>query len=91
MLTAIDHESNRYYVAEHYKESQPDRLHAAAYHLMLSRFKPEDKAGNLPPAVGIYADPGGAGSPAIGHTSGHRIYPQPITKDAGSLRATRAM
>jgi hypothetical protein len=87
LLTAIDHEGNRYYVAEHYKEDQPDRLHAKDYHEILKRFGLEHE-GNLLPLVGVYADPGGAGAQAIINLSDYKIYAQAIKKDAGSVKAS---
>ena len=87
LLTAIDHEGNRYYVAEHYKEDQPDRLHAKDYHELLKRFGLEHE-GNLLPLVGVYADPGGAGAQAIINLSDYKIYAQAIKKDAGSVKAS---
>ena len=63
--TAIDHEDNRYYVAEHYAEGIPDRLHAAAYKKLLKGFGLIGPNGQLLPTLGVYADPGGAGAQAI--------------------------
>ncbi len=87
LLTAIDHLGNRFYVAEHYKEDQPDRLHAADYHVILKRFGLE-KDGNVLPLVGIYADPGGAGAQAIINMGDYKIFAQSVKKDAGSVKAS---
>jgi phage terminase large subunit-like protein len=82
LLTAIDHEGNRYYVAEHFAESLPDRLHAAAYKKLMA-------AHQVPVStVGIYADPGGAGAQAIVNLSDSGVYAQPVPKDAGSVKAS---
>lgn len=82
LLTAIDHEQNRYYCAEHYAEGLPDRKHAEAYRALLATF-------NLSAfEVGFYADPGGAGSQSIINMSDHGIYCQPVAKDAGSVKAS---
>jgi len=88
LLTAIDHEGNRYYVAEHYAEGLPDRLHAASYRRMLSAFGLVDDGGRLAPTVGVYADPGGAGAQAIINLSDSGIYARPVPKDAGSVKAS---
>ena len=88
LLTAIDHEGNRYYVAEHYKENQPDRLHAADYHKILQRFGLENDQHVIGPSVGIYADPGGAGAQAIINMGDYGIYAQAVKKDAGSVKAS---
>ena len=82
LLTAIDHQGNRFYVAEHYLEGEPDRVHAAAYHLMLKRRKLRTQD------VAMYADPGGAGAQAIVNLSDHGIYCQAVKKDAGSVKAS---
>jgi phage terminase large subunit-like protein len=88
LLTAIDHEGNRFYTAEHYKEDQPDRLHASDYHEILKRFRLEDKAGVVSPSLGIYADPGGAGAQAIINMSDYGIFAGAVKKDAGSVKAS---
>ena len=74
-------------MAEHYKEDQPDRLHAKDYHEILSRFGLEHE-GNLLPTVGVYADPGGAGAQAIINLSDYKIFAQAVKKDAGSVKAS---
>lgn len=83
LLTAIDHEGNRFYVAEHYAESLPDSKHAEAYFRMMKPFK-------LRPGrdVGVYADPGGAGAQAIINLGEVGLYAQPVPKDAGSVAAS---
>lgn len=88
LLCAIDHEENRYYVDEHFLENRPDSVHAKEYHKMLRRLKLEDKAGNILPSVGIYADPGGAGAQAIINMADVGIFAQPVKKDAGSVKAS---
>lgn len=49
LLAAVDHEGNRFYLDEHYKESIPDRLHAQHYRRMLWRWRhaiaPTEKLG----------------------------------------------
>jgi phage terminase large subunit-like protein len=82
LLSAIDHEGNRYHVAEHYRESVPDRIHAADYKRMMAAHK-------LNPAhVSTHADPGGAGSQAIINLSDSGVFAQPVPKDAGSVKAS---
>ena len=88
LLTAIDHEGNRYYAGEHYAENQPDRLHAAAYKKLLKTFGLLDSKGQYLPTLGIYADPGGAGAQAIVNLGDHGIYAQAVKKDAGSVKAS---
>ena len=88
MLTAIDHEGNRYYAAEHYAENLPDRLHAQAYKKLLKTFDLLDSNGQCLPTLGIYADPGGAGAQAIINLSDSGIYAQAVPKDAGSVKAS---
>lgn len=83
LLTAIDHEENRYYVAEHYLEAAPDSQHAAAYLRMLGALK-------LRPGrdVACFADPGGAGAQAIINLAEVGLMCQPVPKDAGSVKAS---
>lgn len=83
LLTAIDHEENRYYAAEHYAENLPDSQHAKAYLRMMAAF-------GLTPGrdVSVYADPGGAGAQAIINMSEVGLYAQPVPKDAGSVKAS---
>ncbi len=88
LLTAIDHEDNRYLVAEHYLEGVPDRVHAKHYHAMLAHYGLLDGAGRVRNVVGIYADPGGAGAQAIINLADHGIYAQAVKKDAGSVKAS---
>ncbi len=83
LLTAIDHEGNRFYVTEHYKEDVPDRVHAEDYHEI---FKPFKLVPNK--SVGIHADPGGAGAQAIVNLADHGIFAAPVKKDAGSVKAS---
>ena len=82
LLCAIDHEGNRYYVAEHYRESVPDRVHAADYKALMARHKLN------PHHVSTHADPGGAGSQAIINLSDSGVYAQPVPKDSGSVKAS---
>ncbi len=83
LLTAIDHEGNRFYVAEHYKEDQPDRVHAEDYHEILKRFKLV-----VGRSVSVFADPGGAGAQAIINMADYGIFAGPVKKDAGSVKAS---
>lgn len=82
LLTAIDHEENRYYCAEHFAESLPDSQHAVAYEAMLREFhlKVED--------VDIYADPGGAGSQAKINLAELGFFAASVPKDPGSVSAS---
>lgn len=82
LLTAIDHEGNRFYCAEHYAESLPDSVHAEGYHAMLRQFglKPDD--------VLVYGDPGGAGSQALINLAEVGFYGSPVPKDPGSVAAS---
>lgn len=83
LLTAIDHEENRYYVAEHYAENQPDSKHAESFFAMLGAFK-------LRPGrdVSVWADPGGAGAQAIINMAEVGLMAQAVPKDAGSVKAS---
>lgn len=83
LLTAVDHEDNRFYVAEHYAENQPDTKHASAYRAMLAPFKLRPNQD-----VAIYADPGGAGAQAIINLAEVGLYCTPVPKDAGSVKAS---
>lgn len=83
LLTAIDHEDNRFYVAEHYAESQPDSQHAAAYLNILRSFKLRPNRD-----VAIFADPGGAGAQAIINLNEVGLACGPVPKDAGSVKAS---
>ena len=87
LLSAIDHMGNRFYVAEHYKEKQPDRLHADDYLEILRRYGLERDA-KINANLGIYADPGGAGAQAIINLGDDGIYAQPVKKDQGSVKAS---
>jgi phage terminase large subunit-like protein len=82
LLTALDHEGNRYYCAEHFAESIPDSQHAEGYNAMLSQFrlKPDD--------VQTFADPGGAGKQAIINLAETGYYATPVPKDPGSVSAS---
>lgn len=82
LLTAIDHEGNRYYCAEHYAEGLPDTEHARAYRAMLSQFKLRVDD------VTVYADPGGAGSQAIINLAEVGFFAQAVPKDPGSVAAS---
>jgi phage terminase large subunit-like protein len=82
LLVAIDHEGNRYCVAEHYADGLPDRLHAAAYRDMLGRHGVPEST------CAVYADPGGAGAQAIINLGDCGLYAQPVKKDAGSVKAS---
>lgn len=100
LLTAIDHEGNRFYVDEHYAENLPDRLHADAYRAMLARWakridptltvvegQPIDVK-KVQHRVDCWADPGGAGAQAILNLADVGIYCKPVPKDAGSVKAS---
>lgn len=82
LLTAFDHEGNRFVCDEHYKESLPDSEHARHYGLMLKRFglKQDD--------VETWADPGGAGAQAIINMSEVGYFARAVPKDAGSVAAS---
>lgn len=88
LLTAIDHEGNRFYCAEHFATGIPDRLHAEGYRAMLRAFGLINDAGQILPTLGIYADPGGAGAQAIVNLADTGIFAQPVPKDAGSVKAS---
>ena len=83
LLTAIDHQGNRFYMGEHYAEGIPDRLHAAAYLALLAAWK-------LTPGrdVALFSDPGGAGAQAIINLAECGVHCQPVPKDAGSVKAS---
>jgi phage terminase large subunit-like protein len=82
LLTAFDHEGNRYVCAEHYAEGLPDSEHAKNYGVMLKRFKLDKDD------VEIWADPGGAGAQAIINLSEVGYFARPVPKDAGSVAAS---
>src|ERR1043166_7979173 len=65
LLVAVDHEENRYYVAEHYAEGLPDRLHADAYRTLLRRW-----AGRLNPALRHTTPTRGGGRGQVGGAGG---------------------
>jgi len=100
VLAAVDHEGNRYYVAEHYAENLPDRLHADAYRALLLAWAPRiapalasvppaaRSIGQVQPLVDFWADPGGAGAQAILNLADVGIYCKPVPKDAGSVKAS---
>lgn len=83
LLTAIDHEENRFYVAEHYAENLPDSQHADAYLRMLAAFKLRPNRD-----VAVFADPGGAGAQAIINLAEVGLFCTPVPKDAGSVKAS---
>lgn len=82
LLTAIDHEENRYYVGEHYAENLPDTEHGRRYRDILKKWDltPDD--------IPIFADPGGAGSQAIINLQEVGFFAAPIQKDPGSVSAS---
>lgn len=100
LLIAIDHQGNRFYVAEHYAEGLPDRLHADAYRKLLVRWAKRispalegtPDASIMPdqvqPLVDFWADPGGAGAQSILNLADVGIYCKPVPKDAGSVKAS---
>jgi hypothetical protein len=83
LLTAIDHEENRFYAAEHYAESLPDSKHAESYLQMLAAMKLKPNRD-----VAIFADPGGAGAQAIINLAEVGLFCTPVPKDAGSVKAS---
>lgn len=82
LLTAFDHEGNRYVCAEHYKENLPDPEHARYYGLMLRQFHLDKND------IEIWADPGGAGAQAILNLSELGYFARAVPKDAGSVAAS---
>lgn len=82
LLTAIDHEENRFYVGEHYAESLPDTEHATHYWRLLKTY------GQTPDTVEIFADPGGAGAQAILNLQEVGFWANPVKKDPGSVAAS---
>jgi phage terminase large subunit-like protein len=82
LLTALDHEGNRYYCAEHYAESLPDSEHAEGYRNMLAQFKVSVED------VQVFADPGGAGSQAIINLAETGFFATAVPKDPGSVGAS---
>jgi phage terminase large subunit-like protein len=80
VLTAVDHENNRFYVAEHYVENRPDIQHAKAYQEMLATWHC--------PNASCHADPGGAGAQAIINMAEQGVFFAPVPKDAGSVKAS---
>lgn len=80
VLTAIDHEGNRFYVAEHFATGLSDAEHADRYFLMLAQFHC--------PHASIYADPGGAGAQSIINMAERGLFAAPVPKDAGSVKAS---
>jgi phage terminase large subunit-like protein len=82
LLTAFDHEGNRFVCGEHYMESLPDSEHARHYGVLLKRF------GLSKDDIEIWADPGGAGAQAIINLSEVGYFARPVPKDAGSVAAS---
>lgn len=82
LLSCIDSEDNRYYVAEHFADGKPDSWHANQYRIML------DKFGISEHDVDCFADPGGAGKQAIINLAEVGFFAQPITKGPGSVSAS---
>ena len=82
LLTAVDHEENRYYAAEHYAEGIPDSEHARAYRMMLRQYHLQDRD------VEVFADPGGAGSQAIINLGEVGFFAAPVPKGPGSVGAS---
>ena len=83
LLTAIDHEENRFYAAEHYAEGLPDSQHAESYLRMLAAFKLKPNRD-----AALFADPGGAGAQAIINLAEVGLFCTPVPKDAGSVKAS---
>jgi phage terminase large subunit-like protein len=82
LLTAIDHEGNRFYCAEHYAESIPDSHHAAEYMRMLAQF------GVTLDECQVWCDPGGAGAQAMLNLAEAGIFARGVPKDPGSVSAS---
>ena len=82
LLTAFDHEGNRYACAEHYKENLPDTEHARYYGIMLRQFRLDKND------IEIWADPGGAGAQAILNLCEVGYFARAVPKDAGSVAAS---
>lgn len=85
MLTALDHEGNRYFVHEHYAENLPDTLHAQRYRDGWKRYGLRDEQ------VMCYADPGGAGAQAILNLADVGIMADAVPKGPGSVKASIEM
>lgn len=82
LLVALDHDGNRYAVAEHYAEGIPDSLHAQAYKEMAPLTGlPIDQ-------IATFADPGGAGKQAILNLAEVGIWAMPVPKGPGSVKAS---
>lgn len=100
VLAAVDYQGNRFYVAEHYAEGLPDRLHADAYRALLLRWAkrispslrdvPEKdiNVAQVQTLVDFWADPGGAGAQSILNLADVGIYAKAVPKDAGSVKAS---
>lgn len=82
LLVALDHEGNRYAVAEHYAEGLPDSQHAAAYRALVA------VTGLPPEQVPTFADPGGAGAQAIINLAECGVWAQAVPKGPGSVKAS---
>ena len=80
LLTAIDHEGNRFYVAEHFATGLPDVEHARAYFRMLATWHC--------PNADVFADPGGAGAQAVINMAEQGLFAANVPKDAGSVKAS---
>lgn len=80
LLTALDHEGNRYYVAEHFATDKPDSYHAEQYLGLLAKWQCRNAT--------IAADPGGAGAQSIINLAERGVFAAPVPKDAGSVKAS---
>lgn len=85
MLTALDHEGNRYFVHEHYAENLPDTLHAQRYRDGWKRYRLREDQ------VMCYADPGGAGAQAILNLADVGLLAEAVPKGPGSVKANIEM
>lgn len=94
LLGATDEYGNTFVVAEHYLEDVPDRVHAAAFHTMISRWEKTGQRAKSPRHglrmvdIDVWADPGGAGAQHIINLSDYNIFAAAVKKGAGSVKAS---
>lgn len=82
LLVGIDHDGNRYCVAEHFREGWPDTQHGLAYKEIVK------VTGLDSLQVPTFADPGGAGAQAILNMAEVGIFATPVPKGPGSVKAS---